>query len=822
MKNVLTRWIRRLASSRTDDADLAQRGYILGLLLLGTSAAAIILIVIRIAKILGGDLSAGLQTRLLGELALLPVLVIALRLNQIGRTRLASYTFIILTIVGNFTLSVLEDVDRAAILYLIPIAAASFFTRPHDSFIFAAISSMCHVAAFYIRPDAAGFNNLAPISFFLSALLAWQVSTSLNQALHKVRLYAHELDCRVAERTRDLNNALDRARTEADKVQAILRSMSEGIIVFDQNNQAILVNPAACSILGQEEEDLLGSDWLTLLGNCLSQEDQSIVRMLRAGSGPWQASFKATCDGQTLVISFAPIRPALWNQQGTLAVLRDITQEAQVVQMKSELMSTLSHELCSPMAAVKGYVDLLASGVAGAVTDMQHDFLQIVQANTDQLSAAVNEMLDMACIEAGQAAMHFEAVSLRHIVLRAAQNMQPHFDEKGIALNLDIPEELPDVLADADRLAQIINHLLSNALKYTRQGRVDITARVVEGQVRVDVADTGIGISEQDQARLFTSFFRAPGVRELAPGIGLGLAITRALVELHGGRIWVRSAVGQGSTFSFTLPVFPTALAGAPSSAVSVTEMTEPRSPKILVVDSELPVAQTFRLQLEKANYDVLIATKATKALQIAEHEKPDLILLDATMPEVDGFEILQQLRQNPATQSIPVVITSSIPERDTALALGASDCLVKPVRESQLVTSVRRVLSQAESKTLGSVLVIEDDAEARRWLTLMLSGQGLTVHEAQDCQQALAAVNAHLPNVIVLGLKMTQDGWTVVRKIRENPKTVNIPIIWLTASQVDLQYDRTRALGLGIQRVFTKPVSAAMLVREIKRLTAT
>jgi len=346
-------------------------------------------------------------------------------------------------------------------------------------------------------------------------------------------------------------------------------------------------------------------------------------------------------------------------------VLRDITKEAQVDQMKSEFVSIVSHELRTPMTAIKGYVDLMMLGSAGAVTEMQRNFLGIIKTNADRLSEMVDELLDLSRIEAGKAQLNFQATSMRRTILEVSALLQKSFDDRNLHLRLDLPNQLPDVLADPGRLSQIMTNLLSNALKYTLEGSVHVTARVVSDNVQVDVTDTGVGMTEADLGKLFTRFFRASSTRDRkTPGTGLGLAITRSLVEMHGGHIWATSAIDQGSTFSFTIPILPERLARIGTEARPLAE-SKPRSapPKILIIDNELHIAQLFRYQLETDGYTVVITTKGAEALALAQRECPTLILLDVNLPDMDGYQLLDQLKQDPALKDTPVIITSTAVE---------------------------------------------------------------------------------------------------------------------------------------------------------------
>ncbi len=822
MKNRVRRWIFNLLSTHSNDPAQVRRARLLGILLLGASFALALLAAIYLIYLLQGRSPIENLALLSAELLGLTLLLIALRLNQIGYTRFAGYIYLIFLTLITAVVSLAQDPDRLVPLYLIPIAAASFITLPHDAFLFAALATALYALTFITHPRPEGLNYYAIISFWLVALPAWNISAQLDNALHRIHQHARELDRRVAAQTQHLQEALDRERTEANKLQAILQSMSEGVIVFDQNKKAIVVNARACDILETSEQDVLGSDLNQILGVVAPPEDQSLIGLLIGGGGSWTASLKVNWGTRALAFSLAPVTLPSVTQQGTVIVLRDITKEAEVEQLKSDLVSLASHELHAPMIAAKGYVDLLVTGAAGVLTDTQFDFLEIVKANCDRLSTVVKGLVDLASLEAGEIKMRFEAVSLRHVILNVLHDLRSRLGDRDIQLDLQVPDGLPEVLADPGRLAQIITSLLSNALKFTFEGKISIVARVVGEQVQVDIADTGIGITERDQTRLFASFFRAPNALALdIPGAGLGLAITRALVEMHGGRIWATSVVGRGSTFSFTVPIFPRPSLELPAAeALGGTGQAPIKTFRILIADGDSSAVQSLRYQLELAGHSVLIATQAAEALQIVEQQQPDLLLLDAIMPDMDGFEALRQLKQNPLTQAVPVIMTSVIPERESGLAAGAADFLTKPIRDEQLFASISRVLLQMDSKMPWSVLVVESDPETRRWLSLVLSGQGLTVLEAQDGEQTTLAMAERRPDLILFGLRLTtRDGWTTLRKLRQNPQVAGVPLILLSTSRVAFRYEGANMLGLGIQQILTKPVSAGVLLREVRRL---
>jgi PAS domain S-box-containing protein len=686
-----------LLAVQTADPEWRRKGQLLGVFLVGSLIAASALTLLNLIQFAGGRTDK-IEFYLLTDVIMLVLIIGIWRLNYIGQTRLASYTFVLILEMALVSFFSPSSLERVMLIYVLPTVAASFLLTPASSFIFAALSVLSYTAVYVERLyPVVDYNYVSVIGLFFMALVAWLAATNLENALQEIRQRADELDSRVNERTSDLADALAREHAEASKTQAILQSIGDGVIVFDQNREAIVVNPAACAILDRAETDVLGKDISQMMGQAVYQDDQAILRSMIADTGSYQSGLKVTWGRKTVAVGFAPVKLPQIDQSGTVMVLRDITKEAEVDRMKSEFVSVVSHELRTPMSAIKGYLELILTGSSSVDAQMQHNFLKVVKANADRLSEMVDELLDVSRIEAGKIQMRFQSVSVRRTVQEASAMLQKALADKAVELRVNIPDDLPNVRADPGRLVQILTNLMSNALKYTLEGYVDVTARVVGDLVQVDISDTGIGMTEEDQAQLFTRFFRASTARASEiPGTGLGLAITRSLIEMHRGRIWVKSAIGQGSTFSFTLPSLPESLAPSipaePTPAILAS--TGAVSPKILVVDDELQTARMFRQQLETENYTVLITTHGKDVLPLARREKPNLILLDVLIQDTNGFEVLHQLKHDPDTESIPVIVTSIGAEDQKGFALGAADYLTKPINEHQLLASVRQTLA--------------------------------------------------------------------------------------------------------------------------------
>ena len=242
---------------------------------------------------------------------------------------------------------------------------------------------------------------------------------------------------------------------------------------------------------------------------------------------------------------------------GQLFVFRDVTHEREVDRMKSEFVSLVSHELRTPLTSINGYADMLLEGDAGDINDEQTDFLRVIKRNSERLSLLINELLDVSRIEAGALKLSISRINIAELVYEVVKSIRPQIESKEQELDVEMPQDVPVVMADGNRITQILTNLISNAHKYTpREGKISVVVRPESNRFRIDVKDTGIGLSKDEQERLFTKFFRAdnPSTQKVA-GAGLGLWITNSLVEMHGGEMTVSSTPGKGSIFSFTLPL---------------------------------------------------------------------------------------------------------------------------------------------------------------------------------------------------------------------------------------------------------------------------
>jgi signal transduction histidine kinase len=388
--------------------------------------------------------------------------------------------------------------------------------------------------------------------------IAGQVAIAINNA------HLYELIRDQAER---LGSMLRKEQEEASRSHAILEAVADGVVVTGPDSRITFLNSSAAAILELKAEKVINHS-LDAFGGIFGKAAGTWMKTINDWSndptsynvGDSYAEQLELDDGRIALVHLAPV--ILQSDfLGTVSIFRDITHEVEVDRLKSEFVATVSHELRTPMTSIRGYVDILLMGAAGALNENQTHFLSIVKNNTERLNILVNDLLDISRIEAGRVTLSPQPLDLRDVAEDILADMLRRSQEenKPMAFSLDADKNIPRVRGDSERVRQIMGNLVDNAYHYTPEnGQITVHLQATNGsEVQVDVEDSGVGISPEDKARIFDRFYRGEDPLVLAtPGTGLGLAIVRQLVEMHNGRIWLESAgEGKGSTFSFTLPV---------------------------------------------------------------------------------------------------------------------------------------------------------------------------------------------------------------------------------------------------------------------------
>jgi PAS domain S-box-containing protein len=402
-------------------------------------------------------------------------------------------------------------------------------------------------------------NQFSNTQLRMAEAVAVQLAASINNA----RLHDY-----VRDQVLRLGEMLHQQEVEDSQKEAILASITDGVVATDRNAHILLINPAAETILNQSEADLIGQpveqifDIFESDGRYKVLETFSSLERLRdQGETDFGETAEVILESKRHIIG-AKMTLARTSQEflGVVIVLRDITKEVEADRSKTEFISTVSHELRTPTTSIKGYADFLAQGAVGPMEERQKHFLEVIRRNADRLSLLINDLLDISRIEAGKVRLDLRETQMSQLVEHVVESMMITAQSKGLTLTLSANADLPSVMADWDRLTQVMTNLLGNAINYTESGQVHVSLKLEGDKVWTNIQDTGIGIPSEVLPHIFDRFYRAEdSAVQSSSGTGLGLSIVRAIVEMHGGELLVESEPGIGSTFTFALPVLKTA-----------------------------------------------------------------------------------------------------------------------------------------------------------------------------------------------------------------------------------------------------------------------
>jgi len=502
-----------------------------------------------------------------------------------------------------------------------------------------------------------------------------------------------------------------------------------------------------------------------------------------------------------------PMRDEQGKTTGTFGISRDITarkraEEALVLakeaaeeanRTKSRFLANMSHELRTPLNSVIGFAGILLKNKSGNLSPTELNFLERIQANGKHLLLLINDILDLSKIEAEKVELQIAPVALEVLVRETIAQQEGLVRDRPVALLADVPATVAPIPADAEKLRQVIINLIGNALKFTERGSV--TVRVVTAPddphpVRIDVVDTGIGIPREKLGMIFEAFQQADaGTARKYGGTGLGLTISQALCALMGFHIEVTSDVGCGSTFSVVLRSQADRTTGAAASQPEVIVAADPAAPVrppaeargklLLVIDDESDSRMLLTNLLEEFGYQVIAANSGEQGLRMAREFRPQIITVDLLMPQMDGAAVIRALKADPELRKLPLVVVSIVAEERRGSILGSVDILEKPVVREALLAALERFHLPANPK----ILVVDDEADAREIIRSQLADQPVRIELAADGREALACLEKHSPDLVVLDLIMpVLDGLTFLDQIRGDSRFQQLPVLVVTA----------------------------------------
>jgi DNA-binding response OmpR family regulator/signal transduction histidine kinase len=652
-----------------------------------------------------------------------------------------------------------------------------------------------------------------------------------------------------------LHRAEKAARAFARQWQTTFDAIRDGVGHLDGDGRVLRCNRALSDLLGKPGEDLVGRPFDKLLearlgitSSLLSKHDDEpnsrTILEIPVDGRSYRLTADPVCDESEAVVRTVVILADVSERQraevaeaetGRLAVLQEQLrrknaelerQNERVLELnrqKSEFLANMSHELRTPLNGIIGFAELMHDGKVGPVSELHKEYLGDVLTSSRHLLQLINDILDLSKVEAGNFEFRPEEVITAKLVCEVRSVLRTLAAQKQITVEARVEPCVDRVVADPAKLKQVLYNYLSNALKFTpARGRVDIRLGP-EGTdaFRLEVQDTGIGIRPEDQSRLFVEFRQLDsGPDKRYPGTGLGLALTRRIVEMQGGRVGVESTPGQGSLFFAVLPRVlrcPSSMT-VPAPPAPLPRVVSPRqgAPTVLIIESSTEHRAALMGILSRAGYAVEAVTSGSEAVERSRGRTFDAITLDILLPDMGSRDVLRAIQREGRNTNVPIILLTVTAECGAIAGFNIHDFLVKPVQTEELLASLKRAgVSPAPNRT---ILVVDDDSNALKLMEAALSHLGYQPVCAPEGESGLKAANEHRPAAVVLDLMMPGiDGFEFLDRYRRTPSGRLTPVIVWTVKDLSAEdHVRLRATAQGL---FMKARDGARLLEELSKL---
>jgi len=658
------------------------------------------------------------------------------------------------------------------------------------------------------------------------------VGKSFTQMIANLRELTNRLEERVEERTSEL-------RESESKLSDIVSFLPDATLVIDREGRVLAWNRAIEALTGIKSEDMIGRSnyeyalpfygerrpiLVDLALMPLEKLDNAAYASLRRSGEVLTGEVYTPSlpgGGRYLLGTARPLYDSKGAVDGAIEIIHDITDRRlaeeelkkaketaeSANQTKTDFLNTVSHELRTPLTSILGFAKIISKKFdesifpAIRIEDKKTEKsvrqvrgnIDIILTEGERLTNLINDVLDLAKMEAGRTEWKMETVGVEEIVNRAQMAAASLFEQKGLTLIVDIEKDLPAVTGDLDRFIQVMLNLISNAVKFTPRGSVTCAARKMNGEIVLSVTDSGIGIAKEDQPKVFEKFKQVGDTLTDKPtGTGLGLPICREIIEHFGGRIWVESEPGKGSKFSFTIPLVEAddgiesmdinTLVQRLRDHVATTPIGEkPGNKTVLIVDDDASIRELLRQELEADGYTVIEAVDGLEGVLKAKTGLPDLIILDVMMPQMSGFDAAAVLKNDPLTMHIPIIILSIVEDKERGYRLGVDRYFNKPVNTEELLKEIGVLISEGVSRK--KVMVVDENESTAMSLKEVLETRGYSVVSACTGKECVEKAISERPDMIIIDT-LLPDTHDIVRTLRFEKGLENIYFLFVEGSR--------------------------------------
>ncbi len=500
--------------------------------------------------------------------------------------------------------------------------------------------------------------------------------------------------------------------------------------------------------------------------------------------------------------SLSKLHGELKEQAAELEVQKQKAEES--TQVKSRFLASMSHELRTPMNSILGLTELILE--KADFKGKNKERLEVVLSSGRRLMTLINDILDLSKIEAGKMDIKEEDTLAEEILEEVANSINPLVLNKKIEFKIVRNTNTKIIIhTDRGKIVQVLINLLGNAVKFTDEGSVSLQISTVNDMLKFDIKDTGIGIPDDEQKYIFEEFRQVDGsTTKIYGGTGLGLAICKKIADLLDGEISVTSKVGEGSTFSFAVPLkFVDSVLPEAQKKINVKALMKNRENPILIIDDDEEVRYTIGQYLTSRGYQVIFAEDGDKGIQMAIEEQPFAITLDVMLPKKDGWCVLKELKENPKTKDIPIIMLSILGEKNIGYGLGAFEYFVKPISADKILSAFSRLENLAK-KQIRKIVIVDDDELEFEKFKKEFGNDEIRIEYIQDSEYAFTKIAEVQPDLIIIDLMMPKiDGVTLSYKLKSNLKTKHIPILISTAK--DLSDDERKSLSNIVENIAVK-----------------